>query len=167
MSLADKRRPALGRGMAALLSNAASPPTATPAAAPGRALLQLPIEAVERSKEQPRKRFDERQLEELAASIRTHGVVAEHAQVLPELDQHVVHHECRLHQRLPPGPRLVLRRVSLRQMPVRLQIVDVPPTRCRDSRLCPAAAGPRPCGAVAVRGHFMRAFHLAHALRGR
>jgi len=69
MSLADRRRPALGRGMAALLPNAAPP---TPS---GRSVLQLPIEAVERSKEQPRKRFDERQLEELAASIREHGVV--------------------------------------------------------------------------------------------
>ena len=69
MSLADRRRPALGRGMAALLSNAAPP------APSGRSVLQLPIEAVERSKEQPRKRFDERQLEELAASIREHGVV--------------------------------------------------------------------------------------------
>jgi len=69
MSLADRRRPALGRGMAALLPNAAPPPAA------GRAVMQLPIEAVERSKEQPRKRFDERQLEELAASIREHGVV--------------------------------------------------------------------------------------------
>jgi ParB family chromosome partitioning protein len=75
VSLADKRRPALGRGMAALLSNAASPPTATPAAAPGRALLQLSIEAVERNPHQPRKRFDEARLEELAASIREHGVV--------------------------------------------------------------------------------------------
>ncbi len=79
MSLADKRRPALGRGMAALLSNAASPPAAVAAAAasavPGRALLQLAIEAVERNPEQPRKRFDEAKLEELAASIREHGVV--------------------------------------------------------------------------------------------
>ena len=75
MSLADKRRPALGRGMAALLSNAASPPTVTAATAPGRALLQLPIEAVERNPRQPRKRFDEARLEELAASIREHGVV--------------------------------------------------------------------------------------------
>lgn len=74
MSLADKRRPALGRGMAALLSNAASPPTAS-AAVPGRSLLHLPIEAVERSPDQPRKRFDEAKLEELAASIREHGVV--------------------------------------------------------------------------------------------
>lgn len=74
MSLADKRRPALGRGMAALLSNAASPPTAM-AAPPGRSLLLLSIEMVERNPDQPRKRFDELQLEELAASIREHGVV--------------------------------------------------------------------------------------------
>jgi len=69
MSLADRRRPALGRGMAALLPNAA------PAPAAGRAVLALPVEAVERSKDQPRKRFDEARLEELAASIREHGVV--------------------------------------------------------------------------------------------
>jgi ParB family chromosome partitioning protein len=60
--------------MAALLSNAASPPAAA-ASAPGRALLQLAIEAVERNPDQPRKRFDEAKLEELAASIREHGVV--------------------------------------------------------------------------------------------
>jgi ParB family chromosome partitioning protein len=74
VSLADKRRPALGRGMAALLSNAASPPTAM-SPAPGRSLLLLSIEMVERNPDQPRKRFDELQLEELAASIREHGVV--------------------------------------------------------------------------------------------
>ncbi len=75
MSLADKRRPALGRGMAALLSNAASPPTVAVSSIPGRALLMLAIEAVERNPDQPRKRFDEAALEELAASIREHGVV--------------------------------------------------------------------------------------------
>jgi ParB family chromosome partitioning protein len=69
--MADRRRPALGRGMAALLSNAPPP---TPAGA-GRSLLSLPIEAVERSPGQPRKRFEEERLEELAASIREHGVV--------------------------------------------------------------------------------------------
>jgi len=74
VSLADKRRPALGRGMAALLANAAAPPAAIHAAQ-GRALLMLSIEAVERSPDQPRKRFDEVKLEELAASIREHGVV--------------------------------------------------------------------------------------------
>jgi ParB family chromosome partitioning protein len=74
MSVADKRRPALGRGMAALLSNA-PPPSATNVVAAGRGLLSLPVEAVERNPEQPRKRFDEARLEELAASIREHGVV--------------------------------------------------------------------------------------------
>jgi ParB family transcriptional regulator, chromosome partitioning protein len=69
MSIADRRRPALGRGMAALLGNAPAPAPA------GRALLQLPIEAVERSARQPRKRFDEAGLLELAASIREHGLV--------------------------------------------------------------------------------------------
>ena len=73
MSLADKRRPALGRGMAALLSNA--PPPVPLGAAPGRGLLSLPIESIERNPEQPRKRFDEARLEELAASIREHGIV--------------------------------------------------------------------------------------------
>ncbi len=78
MSIADKRRPALGRGMAALLSNAAPPPSAAATVVPiasGRQLLALPIEAIERNPEQPRKRFDELKLEELAASIREHGVV--------------------------------------------------------------------------------------------
>ena len=70
MTMPDKRRLALGRGMAALLGNAPAPLPA------GRSVLQLPIEAVDRSQAQPRKRFDERELGELAASIREHGVVA-------------------------------------------------------------------------------------------
>jgi len=74
-SLADKRRPALGRGMAALLSNAPAPAPLPASTIAGRSFLSLPIEAVERSPEQPRKRFDEARLEELAASIREHGVV--------------------------------------------------------------------------------------------
>jgi ParB family chromosome partitioning protein len=76
VSVPDKRRPALGRGMAALLSNAAPPPS-VPAAAliPGRSVLSLPVEAVDRNPEQPRKRFDDAKLEELAASIRQHGIV--------------------------------------------------------------------------------------------
>jgi ParB family chromosome partitioning protein len=73
--MADKRRPALGRGMAALLSNAAPPPSSSPAAAHGRGLLLLPVEAVERNAKQPRKRFEEKALEELAASIREHGII--------------------------------------------------------------------------------------------
>ncbi len=74
MTMAEKRRPALGRGMAALLSNAAPPPSAA-TAIPGRTLLSLPVEAIERNPAQPRKRFEEKKLEELAASIREHGIV--------------------------------------------------------------------------------------------
>jgi ParB family chromosome partitioning protein len=73
MTMAEKRRPALGRGMAALLSNAAPPPSV--AGVPGRTLLQLPVEAIERNPNQPRKRFEDAKLEELAASIREHGIV--------------------------------------------------------------------------------------------
>jgi ParB family chromosome partitioning protein len=76
--MADKRRPALGRGMAALLSNA--PPPSSVATVPevavaGKNLLSIPIEAVERNPDQPRKQFEETKLEELAASIREHGVI--------------------------------------------------------------------------------------------
>ena len=69
MSNPGSRRPALGRGMAALLGNAAPP---TPS---GRTVMQLPIEAVQRNAAQPRKSFDEKRLEELAGSIREHGVL--------------------------------------------------------------------------------------------
>jgi ParB family chromosome partitioning protein len=66
---AGSRRPALGRGMAALLGNATPPPPS------GRSVMQLPIEAVQRNAAQPRKSFDEKRLEELAGSIREHGVL--------------------------------------------------------------------------------------------
>jgi ParB family chromosome partitioning protein len=77
VSVADKRRTALGRGMAALLSNAPPPHAGASVVSivPGRTLLSLPVEAIERSPDQPRKRFEEAKLEELAASIREHGVV--------------------------------------------------------------------------------------------
>jgi ParB family transcriptional regulator, chromosome partitioning protein len=78
VTMADKRRPALGRGMAALLSNAPAPASVQPmpiSSTPGRAVLALPLEAVARNPDQPRKRFDEPGLEELAASIRAHGVI--------------------------------------------------------------------------------------------
>ncbi|HET8539817.1 MAG TPA: ParB/RepB/Spo0J family partition protein [Anaeromyxobacter sp.] len=74
MSAPGKPRAALGRGMAALLSNA-PPPSSNVAAIPGRSLLMLPVEAIERNPRQPRKRFEEAKLEELAASIREHGIV--------------------------------------------------------------------------------------------
>jgi ParB family transcriptional regulator, chromosome partitioning protein len=76
VSIADRRRPALGRGMAALLPNAPPPHAAQVVSiAPGRSLLMLPVEAIERNPGQPRKRFEDAKLEELAASIREHGIV--------------------------------------------------------------------------------------------
>jgi ParB family chromosome partitioning protein len=38
-------------------------------------MMMLPVEAVERNPRQPRKRFEEKALEELAASIREHGII--------------------------------------------------------------------------------------------
>jgi ParB family chromosome partitioning protein len=55
--------------MAALLGNAAPPPPT------GRTVMQLPIEAVQRNASQPRKSFDDKRLDELAGSIREHGVL--------------------------------------------------------------------------------------------
>jgi len=76
VSAPGKPRAALGRGMAALLSNAPPPSSSQNVAAiPGRSLLMLPVEAIERNPNQPRKRFEEAKLEELAASIREHGIV--------------------------------------------------------------------------------------------
>ncbi len=75
MNMAEKRRPALGRGLAALLSNAPEPVRPAAPTVPGRSLLSLPIEAIERCAEQPRKRFEEQRLEELAASIREKGIL--------------------------------------------------------------------------------------------
>lgn len=72
---AAAKRPALGRGLGALIPQ-------RPAGAPGMSslgsqvgLLMLPVEAVEQSASQPRKHFPEEQLNELAASIKEHGVL--------------------------------------------------------------------------------------------
>ena len=54
----------LGRGLDALLKGAAEPPTRT-----------LPLSALHPNRQQPRQRFAEEELEELAASIRAQGVI--------------------------------------------------------------------------------------------
>lgn len=63
------RRPALGRGLAALI------PQAPPAAGGQAAVLQLAIERIEPEPGQPRHRFDEAALDELAASIKERGIL--------------------------------------------------------------------------------------------
>jgi ParB family chromosome partitioning protein len=61
--------------MSALLSNAPQPTSVTNPVGSSRTMLSLAIEALERNNNQPRKHFDETKLEELAASIREHGIV--------------------------------------------------------------------------------------------
>jgi ParB family chromosome partitioning protein len=64
----------LGRGLSALIPDAV-PGAQTPRLARDREFLRAPIEDVHPSPEQPRRRFDEAQLDELAASITAHGVI--------------------------------------------------------------------------------------------
>lgn len=71
-----KKPPALGRGLAALLGDEdlldAPPPTE---ARPGEKILMLPLERVEPNPFQPRRSFEPKALEALAASIAEHGVL--------------------------------------------------------------------------------------------
>lgn len=67
------KRPALGRGLSSLIGNA---PGADAAPAPGRRILEVPIEQVEPRSDQPRRHFDDGALDELASSIRDKGVLS-------------------------------------------------------------------------------------------
>lgn len=75
---AKAKKPALGRGMAALLgeSRREEPLVAdSSASAPTSGLASLPVSRIEPHPEQPRRRFDEAALDELAASISQRGVI--------------------------------------------------------------------------------------------
>jgi len=67
----DKRR-GLGRGLSALIP---PKPAAEEAMTAGRGSLQLPVEHILPGDSQPRQRFDDVALSELAESIRAHGVI--------------------------------------------------------------------------------------------
>jgi ParB family chromosome partitioning protein len=79
---ADSKKRGLGRGLGALMPSVPATP-ATPAPATTahveparlRVYFQAQIEDVYPSPDQPRRHFDEAELEELAASIRAHGVI--------------------------------------------------------------------------------------------
>jgi ParB family chromosome partitioning protein len=84
--MSNKRRPALGRGLGALLPGAgpkqgaseAGPAGEEPsvaAPAPGEGMRTVPIEALSPGPDQPRKRFDPQLLTELARSIETQGII--------------------------------------------------------------------------------------------
>jgi ParB family chromosome partitioning protein len=63
------KRGGLGRGLSALI------PGATEGAEPGRGLLEVPVHAVAPNPKQPRTRFDDERLAELAASIHEVGIL--------------------------------------------------------------------------------------------
>jgi len=69
--MVQQRRNALGRGLDALIPSA---PAREPAE-PARATNELPTHEIAPNPEQPRRRFDEAELERLADSIRRHGVL--------------------------------------------------------------------------------------------
>ena len=71
--MADESRPRLGRGLAALLGEAAVAPTLQDDSAKG--VRKLPIEFLRPNARNPRRSFDEEQLESLAASVREKGVI--------------------------------------------------------------------------------------------
>jgi len=75
------RRKALGRGLNALLANKPAPTSVpaeaqpAPAAGPGEAVQSLDPRLIDPNPDQPRTRFDDAAIEELAQSIRTDGVI--------------------------------------------------------------------------------------------
>ena len=79
--MSNDKKPALGRGLASLLpaargaANTAAAPQPAPAHMTGEAVLQLPIDKIERNPYQTRTSFDENALNELAASIKASGVL--------------------------------------------------------------------------------------------
>lgn len=66
------QRPGLGKGLEALIPSAPALQQNTDGEG---GVLQLPVEAILRNPRQPRDQFDPRDLEELAASIREHGII--------------------------------------------------------------------------------------------
>src|SRR5690606_21958733 len=75
--MSKPKRPALGRGLGALIPEPRAPASAPPASsAPSTGTpRELPIEAIEPNRAQPRKRFDEDRLRELATSIEAQGII--------------------------------------------------------------------------------------------
>lgn len=69
MSHAQNKRPALGRGLGALLPGAPQP------SQPAKGLVTVPIDEVHPERQQPRRHFDEDALADLAQSIRSMGLI--------------------------------------------------------------------------------------------
>jgi ParB family transcriptional regulator, chromosome partitioning protein len=71
-----KRPSGLGRGLSSLLGEVAQEAPVSGGAAPARGGIQMmPVSSIEPHLDQPRRHFDEEALEELAASIRSRGLI--------------------------------------------------------------------------------------------
>jgi ParB family chromosome partitioning protein len=71
------QKKALGRGLGALIPSrpVAEPAPAGPPPVPGAGLAQIPIEQISPNPYQPRRTFNDASLEELARSVREHGII--------------------------------------------------------------------------------------------
>jgi ParB family chromosome partitioning protein len=69
------KRPALGRGLSALIPNTAPPPSLEPAGVERPRAQELDIDLLVPNPRQPRLQMDDAKLEELAQSIRANGVI--------------------------------------------------------------------------------------------
>jgi ParB family chromosome partitioning protein len=79
MTMSERQR-GLGRGLSALLEEASAeqpvqPPAAPPSAPSAGGVRHLPIELIQANPDQPRKNFDSEELQSLADSIRSRGVI--------------------------------------------------------------------------------------------
>jgi ParB family chromosome partitioning protein len=72
--MSKQQRNALGRGLSALLENASTDITATESK-PLNSISEIPISQVQANPFQPREEFEEVALNELAESIRVHGII--------------------------------------------------------------------------------------------
>ena len=75
MSAADTPRRGLGRGLSALMGEAAIEQPTTPGAPRAAGVQALPVGLIEPNPDQPRRHFDEEALDELAASIAARGLI--------------------------------------------------------------------------------------------
>src|SRR5688500_3901273 len=79
------KKKALGRGLSALLSDSTpedkldvdiqSPATSGKSQAPASGISEIPVEQIEVNPFQPRTHFDQEALQELAESIKVHGII--------------------------------------------------------------------------------------------
>lgn len=72
--MSNKQRNALGRGLSALLENAGTDITATESK-PLHSISEIPISQIQANPFQPREEFEQEALNELAESIRVHGII--------------------------------------------------------------------------------------------